>query len=132
MTIPEASRLVLQAGSLASGGEVFVLDMGEPVKIVDLAKNLIKLSGFREGEIGIKYSGIRPGEKLFEELLNDNEIQSRFIFPKIHVGKANPISEAELKYVMEKLPEMDKATLKETLIGLANHKFVDSPIKEHV
>lgn len=132
MTIPEASRLVLQAGSLASGGEVFVLDMGEPVKIVDLAKNLIKLSGFREGEIGIEYSGIRPGEKLFEELLNDNEIQSRFIFPKIHVGKANPISEAELKYVMEKLPEMDKATLKETLIGLANHKFVDSPIKEHV
>ena len=132
MTIPEASRLVLQAGSLASGGEVFVLDMGEPVKIVDLAKNLIKLSGFREGEIGIKYSGIRPGEKLFEELLNDNEIQSRFVFPKIHVGKANPISEAELKYVMEKLPEMDKATLKETLIGLANHKFVDSPIKEHV
>ncbi|WP_298472024.1 nucleoside-diphosphate sugar epimerase/dehydratase [uncultured Psychrobacillus sp.] len=132
MTIPEASRLVLQAGSLASGGEVFVLDMGEPVKIVDLAKNLIKLSGFREGEIGIEYSGIRPGEKLFEELLNDNEIQSRFVFPKIHVGKANPISEAELKYVMEKLPEMDKATLKETLIGLANHKFVDSPIKEHV
>lgn len=132
MTIPEASRLVLQAGSLASGGEVFVLDMGEPVKIVDLAKNLIKLSGFREGEIGIEYSGIRPGEKLFEELLNENEIQSRFIFPKIHVGKANPISEAELKYVMEKLPEMDKVTLKETLIGLANHKFVDSPIKEHV
>lgn len=132
MTIPEASRLVLQAGSLASGGEVFVLDMGEPVKIVDLAKNLIKLSGYREDEIGIEFSGIRPGEKLYEELLSENEIQSRFIFPKIHIGKANPISQSELKYVMEKLPHMNNATLKETLIGLANHKFVDSPIKEHV
>ncbi|MEK4523125.1 nucleoside-diphosphate sugar epimerase/dehydratase [Psychrobacillus sp. FSL W7-1493] len=132
MTIPEASRLVLQAGSLASGGEVFVLDMGEPVKIVDLAKNLIKLSGYREDEIGIEFSGIRPGEKLYEELLSENEIQSRFVFPKIHIGKANPISQSELKYVMEKLPHMNNVTLKETLIGLANHKFVDSQIKEKV
>lgn len=132
MTIPEASRLVLQAGSLASGGEVFVLDMGEPVKIVDLAKNLIKLSGYREGEIGIEFSGIRPGEKLYEELLSENEIQSRFVFPKIHIGKANPISPSELKYVMEKLPHMNNVTLKETLIGIANHKFVGSQIKEKV
>ncbi|WP_342560327.1 nucleoside-diphosphate sugar epimerase/dehydratase [Psychrobacillus sp. FSL W7-1457] len=132
MTIPEASRLVLQAGSLASGGEVFVLDMGEPVKIVDLAKNLIKLSGYREDEIGIEFSGIRPGEKLYEELLSENEIQSRFVFPKIHIGKANPISPSELKYVMEKLPHMNNVTLKETLIGLANHKFVDSKIKQNV
>ncbi|MBO1912360.1 polysaccharide biosynthesis protein, partial [Microvirga sp. 3-52] len=91
MTIPEASRLVIQAGTLAAGGEVFVLDMGEPVKIVDLAKNLIKLSGFSEDEIGINYSGIRPGEKLFEELLNENERQSEYVFPKIFVGKAEPI-----------------------------------------
>ncbi|MER2171441.1 MAG: nucleoside-diphosphate sugar epimerase/dehydratase [Psychrobacillus psychrodurans] len=132
MTIPEASRLVLQAGSLASGGEVFVLDMGEPVKIVDLAKNLIKLSGYRDGEIGIEFSGIRPGEKLYEELLSENEIQSRFVFPKIHIGKANPISPSELKYVMEKLPHMNNVTLKETLIGIANHKFVGSQIKEKV
>ncbi|MEI4768796.1 nucleoside-diphosphate sugar epimerase/dehydratase [Psychrobacillus sp. FJAT-51614] len=124
MTIPEASRLVLQAGTLANGGEVFVLDMGEPVKIVDLAKNLINLSGYEENEIGIKFSGIRPGEKLYEELLNENEIQSRFIFPKIHIGKASPISERELEYVLEKLPEMTVREVRETLIGLANQKNV--------
>lgn len=69
MTIPEASRLVVQAGTLAKGVETFVLDMGEPVKIVDLANNLIKLSGYTEAEISIEFSSIRPGEKVFEELL---------------------------------------------------------------
>ncbi|WP_201319221.1 nucleoside-diphosphate sugar epimerase/dehydratase [Paenibacillus sp. EPM92] len=88
MTIPEASRLVLQAGALAKGGEIFVLDMGEPVKIVDLAKNLIRLFGYTEEEIGIEFSGIRPGEKLFEELLNDNEVHEEQVYPKIYVGKA--------------------------------------------
>src|SRR5690606_5060332 len=95
MTIPEASRLVIQAGTLANGGEVFVLDMGEPVKIVYLAKNLINLSGYNENDIKIEFSGIRPGEKLFEELLNENERQSEYVFPKIYVGKAVPISELE-------------------------------------
>lgn len=124
MTIPEASRLVIQAGTLAAGGEVFVLDMGEPVKIVDLAKNLIKLSGFNEGEIEIKFSGIRPGEKLYEELLNENEIQSEHVFPKIFVGKAEPISGLELEYVMEKLLDMSNEEVRDTLVGLANRKVV--------
>lgn len=87
MTIPEASRLVIQAGTLAEGGEVFVLDMGEAVKIIDLAKNMIRLSGFKEEDIGIKFSGIRPGEKLYEELLNENEIHSEQVFEKIYRGK---------------------------------------------
>ncbi|WP_313238094.1 polysaccharide biosynthesis protein [Sporosarcina ureae] len=130
MTIPEASRLVIQAGTLAQGGEVFVLDMGEPVKIVDLAKNLIKLSGYEEDEIEIKYSGIRPGEKLFEELLNENERQSEHVFPKIYIGKATPISETEQLYVLDKLPGMSNEELKETLVGLANRKFVEAPKRE--
>ncbi|MBP3867469.1 MAG: polysaccharide biosynthesis protein, partial [Eggerthellaceae bacterium] len=74
MTIPEASRLVIQAGGMASGGEIFILDMGEPVKIVDLAKSLITLSGLRPDEdIKIEFTGLRPGEKMYEELLMDEE-----------------------------------------------------------
>lgn len=122
MTIPEASRLVIQAGTLARGGEVFVLDMGEPVKIVDLAKNLIRLSGYREDEIEIKFSGIRPGEKLFEELLNESERQSEYVFPKIYMGKATPISELEMEYVLDKLIDMENGELKATLVGIANRK----------
>ncbi|MCM3756313.1 polysaccharide biosynthesis protein [Sporosarcina aquimarina] len=125
MTIPEASRLVIQAGTLARGGEVFVLDMGEPVKIVDLAKNLIRLSGYQDGEIEIQYSGIRPGEKLYEELMNPNERQSEYVFPKIYIGKATPITALELQYVLDKLPEMAIQEMKETLIGLANRKLVE-------
>jgi len=122
MTIPEASRLVIQAGTLAAGGEIFVLDMGEPVKIVDLAKNLIKLSGYEVDEIGIEYSGIRPGEKLYEELLNDNEIQTAYVFPKIHIGRATPISVSEMNEVLETLPNMSVDEVKGLLIGLANRK----------
>ncbi|TDL32845.1 polysaccharide biosynthesis protein [Jeotgalibacillus sp. S-D1] len=124
MTIPEASRLVIQAGTLASGGEVFVLDMGEPVKIVDLAKNLIRLSGYTENEIEIKFSGIRPGEKLFEELLNEDEIQSEKVFPKIYVGKAMPLSKYELDYVIQELLEMKRKEMVDTLLNVANRKVV--------
>ncbi|RIO62141.1 polysaccharide biosynthesis protein [Staphylococcus haemolyticus] len=97
MTIPEASRLVLQAGALAQGGEVFVLDMGESVKIVDLARNLIRLSGKTEDEIQIKFSGIRPGEKMYEELLNENEIHPEQVYEKIYRGKVKEMSEEEVK-----------------------------------
>ena len=87
MTIPEASRLVIQAGVLAKGGEIFVLDMGEPVKILDLAKNVIKLSGYSVDEIGIVFTGIRPGEKMYEELLGEDEILPGEVYEKIYVGR---------------------------------------------
>lgn len=96
MTIPEAARLVLQAGALARGGEIFVLDMGEPVKIVDLAKNLIKLSGKNSNDIRIEYSGIRPGEKLFEELLKEDEIHPQQIYDKIYIGKSKVYESSKL------------------------------------
>ena len=86
MTIPEASRLVLQAGAMAKGGEIFILDMGEPVKIYDLAKKMIQLSGYQEGEIEIIETGIRKGEKLYEELLVDKERAAEQVYEKIFVG----------------------------------------------
>ncbi|CEN23775.1 polysaccharide biosynthesis protein [[Clostridium] sordellii] len=88
MTIPEAVQLVIQAGAMAKGGEIFVLDMGDPVKIVDLAKNLITLSGFEVGvDIDIKFTGLRPGEKLFEELLMSEEGLKDTDHEKIFIGK---------------------------------------------
>jgi FlaA1/EpsC-like NDP-sugar epimerase len=87
MTIPEACQLVLQAGSMGKGGEIFVLDMGEPVRIVDLARDLIRLSGFREDEIEILFTGTRPGEKLFEELSLGDENVAKTSHPKVYVGR---------------------------------------------
>lgn len=91
MTIPEASQLVLQAGTMGKGGEIFVLDMGEPVKIVDLARDLITLSGLRPGEdIEIKFTGVRAGEKLFEELNMAEENADKTLHPKIFIGRMSP------------------------------------------
>ena len=97
MTIPEAVSLVLQAGAYAKGGEIFILDMGEPVKIVDLANNLIKLSGFEpDVDVKIEFTGLRPGEKLYEELLMDEEGLQDTANKMIHIGK--PIEIDEMKF----------------------------------
>jgi FlaA1/EpsC-like NDP-sugar epimerase len=122
MTIPEASRLVIQAGSLAKGGEVFVLDMGEPVKIVDLAKNLIKLSGFTLEEIEIKFSGIRPGEKMFEELLNENEVDNVPVYPKILVGKSSLSNYEMVSNLIQNLNVFNEHELKDYVLKLVNNK----------
>ncbi|MBK7864873.1 MAG: polysaccharide biosynthesis protein [Archangiaceae bacterium] len=91
MTIPEASQLVLQAGTMGRGGEIFVLDMGEPVKIVDLARDLITLSGLKpDKDIEIRFSGVRPGEKLFEELSTQDEAADKTLHPKIFIGRLAP------------------------------------------
>lgn len=122
MTIPEASRLVMQAGALARGGEIFVLDMGEPVKIVDLAKNLIKLSGYSIDEIGIKYAGIRPGEKMFEELLGENEVHGEAIFPKIFIGKTVEFDFSRVANLVENHGEFEQGYLTQYVLDLANKK----------
>ncbi|GGI65667.1 polysaccharide biosynthesis protein [Enterococcus alcedinis] len=121
MTIPEASRLVIQSGALAAGGEIFVLDMGEPVKIVDLAKNMIRLSGFQADEIEIVESGIRPGEKLYEELLLDSERNDEQVFEKIFVGNITGPSLNDVLDFVENLPSGNKE-LAEVLVAYANRK----------
>jgi FlaA1/EpsC-like NDP-sugar epimerase len=91
MTIPEASQLVLQASSMGHGGEIFILDMGEPVRIVDLARDLIRLYGYTEEQIRIVFTGLRPGEKLYEELLADDETTTRTPHPKLRIAKAREV-----------------------------------------
>lgn len=119
MTIPEASRLVIQSGALAKGGEVFVLDMDKPIKIVDLAKNMIHLSGYTEEDIEIVETGIRPGEKLYEELLLEKEKKETQIFEKIFVGDIKGFSLKEVTQLMEQLPE-DESEAAKKVIAFAN------------
>ena len=130
MTIPEASRLVLQAGSLAKGGEIFVLDMDEPVKIVDLAKKMIQLSGHTEDEIKIVEAGIRPGEKLFEELLTDDEATHQEVYEKIFVGKVEDAPIDEVMSFVERLEELPRKELKKQLVAFANHELDDIYLQE--
>ena len=129
MTIPEAVQLVLQAGAMAKGGEIFILDMGEPVKIVDLANNLIRLSGFEPGvDIKIEYSGLRPGEKLYEELLMSEEGLTKTANSKIFIGK--PV-EFDSKKVMHNLEMLKKIVDNEDveLIDSVMRAFVTTYIR---
>jgi len=119
MTIPEASRLVIQSGILSRGGEVFVLDMGEPVKIYELAKKMITLSGFTENEIRIVETGIRPGEKLFEELLLTGEEVKKNIFEKIFVGQVATLPLEKVMAFVESLEESHDLGRK--LVAFANY-----------
>ena len=106
MTIPEAVSLVLQAGAYARGGEIFVLNMGEPVKILDLATNLIKLSGYKPGEdIEIKFTGLRPGEKMYEELLMNEEGLKETANKMIFIGKPIEFDEDELRRQLDILEQ---------------------------
>ncbi len=106
MTIPEAAQLVLQAGTLGQGGEIFVLDMGEPVKILDLAYDMIRLSGQPEDEVEIVFTGLRPGEKLFEELYDAQEKQLRTPHPKIFRAQNHPCDPIRLVTQLEGLAEI--------------------------
>ncbi|MEK0174685.1 nucleoside-diphosphate sugar epimerase/dehydratase [Tetragenococcus halophilus] len=119
MTIPEASRLVIQSGALANGGEVFVLDMHEPVKILDLAKNMVRLSGYSEDEIEIVETGIRPGEKLYEELLLDKERSEEQVHDQIFVGNVNGYSLDKVLEFVDYLPDNDEQLANE-VVNFAN------------
>jgi FlaA1/EpsC-like NDP-sugar epimerase len=113
MTIPEACQLVLEAGFMGQGGEIFVFDMGEPVKIVDLANQMIRLSGLvPEKDIKIVYTGLRPGEKLYEELLTDKETTKPTHHPKIKIAMVQKMHKKELSikidYLLKNLYNMQK------------------------
>jgi FlaA1/EpsC-like NDP-sugar epimerase len=117
MTIPEAAQLVLQAAATGSGGQIFLLDMGEPVKIVDLARQMITLSGFRPGDdIDIAFTGVRPGEKLFEELRTEGEDIEPTVHPKIRVWKSRPADWDTVLQSMEELESLYNCTSRERII----------------
>ncbi|WP_084140148.1 nucleoside-diphosphate sugar epimerase/dehydratase [Lacticigenium naphthae] len=129
MTIPEASRLVIQAGTLTQGGEIFVLDMGKPVKIVDLAKRMIKLYGYSDSEISIVETGIRPGEKLYEELLVGSEKTGVKVYDKIFVGRAVKGSIPEAIEFLTSLENEEDHIVKAALLHYSNEILTDNEIQ---
>jgi FlaA1/EpsC-like NDP-sugar epimerase len=109
MTIPEACQLVLEAGAMGKGGEIFMFDMGQPVRIVDLARNMIRLSGLQpDTEVKIVFNGLRPGEKLFEELLNSDENTIPTHHPRIRIARVNPADHGLVVSQLEKLETVRK------------------------
>ncbi|MDD2190288.1 MAG: nucleoside-diphosphate sugar epimerase/dehydratase [Eubacteriales bacterium] len=125
MTIPEAVQLVIQAGALATGGEIFILDMGEPVRIIDLAENVIRLSGYTPYvDIDIKITGLRPGEKLYEELLLDEEGIEKTAHNKIYVGHPIPPS-PELSEMLEKEGTYTEEMIRNGIMGMKDEEVKD-------
>jgi FlaA1/EpsC-like NDP-sugar epimerase len=121
MTIPEASQLVLQAGAMGAGGEIFVLDMGEPVKILDLAKQLIAKAGLQEGvDIEIQITGIRPGEKLFEELAKDDERTRPTKHPKIRIWELETATDDQIAAMLTDLARVTNAPRDQVIAALKN------------
>ena len=118
MTIPEAAQLVCQAGGLAKGGEIFVLDMGEPVRIMELAENMITLSGYTVDEIGIEITGLRPGEKLYEELAMESELETRekTSNEKIFVNKPMEIDSGKFRQMLSDLENINNDNVREVLM----------------
>ncbi len=101
MSIPEAAQLVIQAGLMGTGAEIFVLDMGDPVRIAELAKQMINLSGLQEEDIEIKFTGLRPGEKLYEELLADDELTLPTPHEKLRIAVARTADKAWVKALLK-------------------------------
>lgn len=120
MTIPEASRLVIQAGALSNGGGLFILDMDKPVKILDLAKNVIRLSGHTEEEIGIVEIGMRPGEKLYEELVTESESTNNKVYDKIRLGHVTKYDTDEIIEFAKHLLTLDDQHLQKEIVEYSN------------
>ena len=144
MTIPEACRLVLEAGNMGKGGEIFVFDMGDPVKIIDLAEKMIRLAGFVPyKDIDIKFTGLRPGEKLYEELLADEESTQPTYNEKIMIGSAreydylavqiqlNKLLSAVLKYQEDDVVKIMKELVPEFISANSTYEEIDKEIKDH-
>jgi len=131
MTIPEASQLVLQAGALGAGGEIFILDMGKPVKILDLAEDMIRLSGLQPYEdIDIVFTGIRQGEKLFEELEITGENLLKTTHPKIFIGKIATYSGEEVTNIVSNFRQAVEENDAAKIRHLFNHFLPEAKISE--